>query len=141
MEDLRARGNGKRESGAFLLSRAEDESNAVTSWLPYDELWPESLAYSYVRLETEAFTKLWDWCVRHRVRVIADVHTHPWGPRQSHSDRANPMLSIAGHIALIVPNFAQFHPQPGDVSFNVYLGDGEWSSFYKSAAQALIKAS
>lgn len=50
------------------------------------------------------------------------------------------MISIAGHVALIVPHFAMRQPRPFDVSFNVYRGDGEWSSFFKDDAHALIKA-
>jgi proteasome lid subunit RPN8/RPN11 len=140
MNDLRDRSGGKRESGAFLLAAAGDSNGMVTSWLAYDALWPQALSYTYVRLEAEAFSRLWDWCDQHRVKVVADVHTHPWGPRQSQSDRANPMISIAGHVALIVPDFAMRQPRPFDVSFNIYRGNGEWTSFYKDDALALIKA-
>lgn len=138
MSDLSARGGGRRESGAFLLASAEAGDEVVRSWLPYDELAPESLNYAYVRLESDAFGRLFDWCSNKGVKVIADIHTHPWGPNQSPSDRAHPMISLAGHVALIVPWFAQRNPHPKDVSFNVYEGSGKWSSYYRGDAAARI---
>ncbi len=140
MDDLRRRSDGRRESGAFLLAKRDAADGIVRGWFAYDELAPESLTYNYVRLESAAFSRLWDRCSRQGVHVVADVHTHPLGPRQSPSDRAHPMVSLAGHIALIVPRFAQGNPRPRDVSVNVYQGDGRWSSFYKRAAEALIAA-
>jgi proteasome lid subunit RPN8/RPN11 len=139
MRDLRERGRGYRESGAFLLASRKADDNEVCTWLPYDELAPESLAYDYIRLETEAFGRLWDWCTERNLKVVADVHTHPTGPRQSESDRAHPMLALAGHVALIVPWFAQRRPRPCDVSFNLYKGGGKWSSYFKrNAAKRII---
>jgi hypothetical protein len=138
MSDLRVRGMGYRESGAFLLTSRESAERAVRAWLPYDELAPESLEYGHVRLETSAFGRLWDWCAERSLKVIADVHTHPEGPGQSPSDRAYPMIARAGHVALIVPWFALRDPRPRDVSFNLYRGSGEWSSYHKRRAAKRI---
>lgn len=140
MDDLRQRGRGRRESGAFLLAETDRGDRVVRAWLPYDVLASESLAYAYVRLESDAFSRLWAWCAEHRAEVVADVHTHPSGPRQSVSDRAHPMLALRGHVALIVPWFAQRNPQPFDCSFNVYLGDRRWMSFMRKDAENLIVA-
>jgi len=139
MTDLYRRGGGWRESGAFLLRQAEETAPVVQGWLPYDELDPNSLKYAYVRLETYAFSRLWDICTEMKLEVVADVHTHPKGPRQSLSDRANPMISLSGHIALIIPNFAQGNVKPRDVSFNVYQGGGVWNSYFQEDAASMIK--
>lgn len=140
MQDLRRRGRGQRESGAFLLARRDDALRVVRTWLAYDELAPESLNHGYVRLETSAFSRLWEWCDQRQLHVAADVHTHPWGPGQSDSDRAFPMIALAGHIALIVPSFALGEPQPIDVSFNVYQGGGRWISVFGRVAASKILA-
>ena len=137
--DLRRRGKGRRESGAFLLGRASQTANSVHEWLPYDELDPASLNYDYVRVSTEAFSRLWNVCTERDMEVVADVHTHPAGPTQSPSDRANPMVSMVGHIAIIVPRFAMGSVSPADISVNVYLGSRKWSSHFGSRAAALIK--
>lgn len=137
--DLRRRGGGRRESGAFLLGQATETVGTVKKWVPYDELDPTSLNYSYVRLESTAFSCLWAICTELKLEVVADVHTHPKGPCQSLSDRANPMISRAGHIALIVPGFAHGKVLPRDLSFNVYLGGGKWNSYFYDDADSLIE--
>jgi proteasome lid subunit RPN8/RPN11 len=139
MMDLKERGGGHRESGAFLVS-ARNEIDLVSRWIPYDELDSGSLNYDYVRLEPRAFTRLWKICSENELRVIADIHTHPFAPVQSQSDREHPMVSFPGHIALIVPRFALGKVTPFDVSFNVYLGDGIWESCFGIEAAARIVA-
>lgn len=133
------RGQGRRESGAFLLGRAGHTAKTVHEWLAYDDVDPGSLNYDYVRLSTESFSRLWSVCAERGMEVVGDVHTHPFGPAQSPSDRANPMVSIAGHMALIVPRFAIGDVTPIDVSVNVYLGSGKWSSHFGARAAALVK--
>ena len=60
--------------------------------------------------------------------VVADVHVHPDGSGQSDSDRAHPMISRAGHIALILPRFA-VAPQPRrDVGLYRYEGAKRWTT-------------
>lgn len=137
--DLRQRGGGRRESGAFLLGKMDGAVRRVEAWVPYDELDPNALTSSYVRLDTSAFTRLWSKCSELGKIVVADVHTHPSGSRQSNSDRANPMVSQAGHLALIVPNFACGQVTPRDLSVNVYLGDKQWESFFKRDAHARVR--
>jgi hypothetical protein len=51
------------------------------------------------------------------------------------------MVSLVGHVALIVPWFAQRSTEPRDVSVNVYEGAGRWSSYYDTNAAARIHAS
>lgn len=138
MLDLRKRGGGRRESGAFLLGKVEGDSKVVHTWIPYDELDPASLNYAYIRLSTETFTKLWIECAARDFQVVGDIHTHPKGPVQSQSDRENPMVSVAGHFALIAPWFAQNNVIPSEVSLNVYLGAKRWSNFYDDNAASMI---
>lgn len=138
MDDLCVRGRGRRESGAFLLAAASAADRVVSSWLPYDVLAPESLTYAYVRLEPDAFTRLWTFCAEKQVKVVADIHTHPKGPGQSWSDKEHPMVALAGHVALIVPWFARRSPTARDVSLNVYQGGGKWLNYYGEDAAARI---
>ena len=139
IEDLCKRGCGKCESGAFLLGKMDGDVRRVQAWVPYDELDADALTAGYVRLDTSAFTRLWAICAETGLTVVADVHTHPGGPIQSRSDRANPMISQAGHFALIVPKFARGRVVPRDVSVNVYLGSKQWASYFKRDAQELIR--
>ena len=54
----------------------------------------------------EKIEGFFDICKARGLTVVADVHTHPSGAEQSGSDRAHPIIARAGHLALIVPNFA-----------------------------------
>ena len=139
MNDLRERGGARRESGAFLLGSHSDNVRRVTHWVPNDELDGGALLKGYVRLGTEAFSRLWAKCSDLQVEVVADVHTHPGGPGQSDSDRAHPMISKPGHLALIVPNYAQGVVMPRAVSVNVYQGNKQWTSRFGRDAEALIR--
>ncbi|CPH74439.1 hypothetical protein [Burkholderia pseudomallei] len=139
LADLRARGKGRRESGAFLLGSETESVRSVARWVSYEDLDPKSKMHSIIKLDTTAFPKLWDLCAKLELQVMADVHTHPGRPIQSRSDQAFPMLAMAGHIALIVPQFAAANVTTSDVSLNVFLGRGAWRSFYGAQAASLIR--
>ena len=137
LADLRRQSRGVRESGCFLLGNL-GETRTALEFVAYDELDPDSLNYRYVRLETETFAKLWTRCEERGLTVVADVHTHPFGPAQSRSDRANPMIALPGHLALIVPSFAKGEVLPQDLSVNVHLGASQWSSHFGADAAARL---
>ncbi|MGD9721493.1 MAG: Mov34/MPN/PAD-1 family protein [Pirellulales bacterium] len=105
--DLRRRGGGRRESGAFLLGTRGEKRERVKGYVCYDDLDPAALESGIVVLRSQGFSKLWALCKQQRLQVLADVHTHGDDhPRQSRSDRTNPMINQAGHIAFILPRFA-----------------------------------
>lgn len=129
IEQLGERGRGERESGAFLLGPSLDvRPRQVTDAVYYDDLDPDSLTGA-IAFDGSAYGRLWDECERRGLRVVADVHTHPGsGVRQSRIDRAHPMLPSAGHVALIVPDFARQVVPASAVGVHQYLGDGLWRS-------------
>jgi len=104
---LAERGRGKRESGAFLLGRRDDARNRVARIVYLDDLDPNCLTGG-ITFDGRAYSALWDICDKEGLHVIGDVHTHPgmW-VGQSDTDSNNPMLARDGHVALIVPKFAQ----------------------------------
>jgi proteasome lid subunit RPN8/RPN11 len=121
-------GGGRRESGAFLL--APRGSRKVQNIVFYDDLDPNCLVGGIV-MQPVVYSRLWQICRDSAQRVIADVHTHP-GPHvaQSHIDRDHPLISTPGHVALIVPNFAQGRVRRRDVGVHRYDGDSGWTSWY-----------
>lgn len=138
IEHLRAQGAGIRESGAFLLGRATETGKTVTAFLPYEELQADALQEDYVTLSAASFSRLWTVCREHNLTVIADVHTHRFGPQQSRSDKTNPMVALAGHVALIVPHFAQGSSQLEDLGVHVYRGSHQWTSKFGPSIRQLI---
>ena len=138
LDELGRRSDGRRESGAFLMSPAAGDGRTVTSVCYYDDLDTTALRGG-LRLGSEAFSRLWDVCERERLKVIADVHTHPWSiVGQSGIDRANPMISRVGYLALIVPNYGRPPVSLVDLGLHVYLGNKSWHSWFGADAASLI---
>jgi proteasome lid subunit RPN8/RPN11 len=139
MHDLAASGRGVKESGAFLLGTNDGRIRKVYSYLLYEAVAPVSSSeHDYVALTAQEMAAAWDHCYRVGLEVVADVHTHPLGPSQSLSDRAHPMVSVAGHVALIVPQFAMQDPTPADLGVHVFHGNGRWTSFFGEQARVAI---
>ena len=69
---------------------------------------------------------VWARCEAEALQVVADIHTHPGGYGQSGVDQAHPMIPQRGHLALIVPNFADRTYRPGGVGLYEYQGHNGW---------------
>lgn len=123
---LRARGEGCHESGAFLLGRRAGGKARVVDFVPYDDLDPHCLDSGIVQFDGAYFGRLWEICRKRALTVVADVHTHPGGSGQSPSDRANPMIAQTGHLAFIVPNFAEGSPRRKSIGMYRYRGGHQW---------------
>jgi len=129
IQKLRERGGGERESGAFLLGRGGGAQRTASRIICYDDLDPSCLSDGYVQFDGHYYSRLWEICAQESLSVVADVHTHPYGPGQSHLDKTHPMISIPGHIALIVPNYAEGFISASDVGVYVYRGRHCWSAY------------
>jgi proteasome lid subunit RPN8/RPN11 len=126
--ELRRRGGGERESGAFLLSK--QGSRRIIKFIYYDDLDPTALDTGIVVFHGAGFVPLWDFCRRANMRVVADIHTHRdhW-TKQSEADRTHPMIGQKGHVSLIAPYFAQRNLfSLHGVGIFLYVGNHEWVS-------------
>jgi proteasome lid subunit RPN8/RPN11 len=129
MAELRDHGrDGVRESGAFLLGRRHKGRAKILDFVLYDNLDPHCLDTGIVNFDGRYFGTLWEMCKVRALSVVADVHTHPGGSQQSDSDRAHPMISCAGHLALIVPQFAAPPVRRREVGIYRYEGAKNWRS-------------
>ena len=135
--ELARRGEGRRESGAFLLGRRGGDPRRVTRVVYLDDLDPCCLTGA-IEFDGLAYSKLWDLCDAADLRVIGDIHTHPGaGVHQSAIDAANPMIAQAGHVAVIVPHFADGPIKSRDVGVHRYDGAGWQTWTGKAAARRL----
>jgi proteasome lid subunit RPN8/RPN11 len=82
-----------------------------------------------ISIRGTGYNALWALCRATGLKVVADVHTHPGGARQSDTDRRNPMIATRGHIAFIVPNFARCVPTPEALGMYEYLGAHHWADY------------
>jgi proteasome lid subunit RPN8/RPN11 len=126
--DLRRRGAGEGESGAFLLGRQYGISGRVTTYICYDDLDPHAYHLGGIAFHASGYAALWQYCRENHLQVLADVHTHPGNDvRQSCIDRQHPMVPIVGHTAMIVPNFAHTSWRSLKiVGMYEYLGEFKW---------------
>ena len=126
---LQGRGQGRRESGAFLLGYEDGNGRRrIVDFVLYDALDPNCLDTGIIRFDGRFFGQLWEICRQRNLSVVADVHTHPGGSAQSPSDRAHPMIARAGHLALIVPHYATGKPNRVGLGMYRYCGAGRWES-------------
>jgi hypothetical protein len=136
--ELELRGEGRRESGAFLLVPHQGNTDLVSKVIFLDDLDPNCLVGG-IHFDGKAYSELWSICDREEMRVIADVHTHPqdW-VGQSPTDKENPMVARRGHVALIVPRFAQGPIGPREIGVHEYRGEEGWVSHFGHEAEQLV---
>ena len=134
LSELKRRGEGHHESGAFLLGHHTSNRRAIQSFVYYDDLDPHSLDTGIVMIDGITFGKLWQYCRNTRLSVVADIHTHPGQAWQSPTDRKNPMVGTPGHIAIIVPNFAERFVKPSELGIYEYQGQHSWKEHLGMAA-------
>ena len=138
LQQLRRRGGGERESGAFLLGKPG--SARTTRFICYDDLDDSALGTGIITFHAAGFVRLWEICAREKLKVLADVHTHPsaW-TGQSGSDRTHPMIALAGHIAIILPDFAQQAKSSlNGAGIYEYLGNHEWKTWSVKSGRVKI---
>jgi hypothetical protein len=138
LTELRRRGKNRRESGAFLLGHQDGSKRRISKFIYYDDLDPHCLDTGIVILDGSVFGKLWNICRDLKLKVIADVHTHSGRSLQSFTDRANPMIGVPGHIAIIVPNLARRISGAKELGVYEYLGNHSWRSYLKQDASSFF---
>jgi hypothetical protein len=126
ISELDQRGARYHEAGVFLLGKQTGNSRLVTDAVYYDDLDTTAYDSGICILRAASFSKLWAVCRERGVMVVADAHTHGGAARQSGSDKANPMVAQAGHIAVILPNFALAPINPKELGLYEYLGSHSW---------------
>jgi hypothetical protein len=136
LAELRKRGDGRRESGAFLL--ADRDRHRVTAVAFYDDLDANCLTGG-ISFGSSGFTELWRICGAEDLTVVADVHTHPgqW-VEQSEIDATNPMIARVGHVAMIVPSYGRAE-RPQECGLHIYLGSRRWIRMPADASASVVR--
>lgn len=127
LTELGRRGDSQHESGAFLLGHLHATRRTIERFVYYDDLNPGCLDTGVVVFDGAGYGPLWALCRQTGMSVVADIHTHGASrARQSTLDRDNPMVAKSGHIALIVPDFAQQVVGAQALGVYEYLGGHRW---------------
>ena len=128
LRELHRRTEELHESGAFLLGHVGGHERCVSDAVFYDDLDPDAYRTGVVVMYAASFGALWNRCRSSGLLVVADIHVHPRAAFQSLADRKNPMIATAGHLALIVPDFARPPVVPEKLGFFEYRGSHRWRS-------------
>lgn len=141
--ELARRGDGRRESGAFLLTSTKVEmlpehKRTVVGFAFYDDLDPASLTGG-ITFGAIGYSALSGVCRAQDLCVVADIHTHPgnW-VQQSAIDSRHPMSAIPGHIAIIAPNYSQGSIRLRDLGLHVFRGAKTWDSRYQNEVKEVL---
>lgn len=127
--ELHRRGAERTEAGALILGRRlSDGTRRLLEPIYYDDIDPNALARGFVYLDRRRLGGVWARCRSTGLEVVADVHTHPDLALQSPSDRANPMMPRAGHIALILPHYARSPIALPEVGIYEYVSNSRWQT-------------
>lgn len=124
--ELERRGGCRHESGAFLLGTITGKRRRASDIVYYDDLDARAYASGICVLDGDAFAQLWAICRERGRTVVADVHTHPGAAWQSLSDRTNPMIARAGHVAVILPDYARAPVDLSRIGVFEYRGAHTW---------------
>jgi proteasome lid subunit RPN8/RPN11 len=135
LRELRRRTEGVHESGAFLLGSQEGARRRITRFAYYDDLDLQSLSTGIVVFDGSGYGPLWQLCRDSGLSVGADVHVHGGVARQSTADRDHPMIALPGHIAIILPRFAERVFWPPDLGMYEYLGEHRWTDWSGARAK------
>ena len=97
VRDLRQRGAGVRETGAFLLGRLDTENPRVTSPIFVMMMSIPTPISSVPSLSMPpGCAALWQHCREQKVQLLIDVHTHPGMDRPAEPHRC-PQSDVAGN--------------------------------------------
>ena len=130
LRELRERGGGRQESGGFLLGHVEGGRRYVRNFIAYDVIDSNALQ-GIIMFDASKMDTVW------AMEVVADVHTHPAGYGQSGTDQAHPMIPQRGHLAMIIPNFADRFYRPGEIGLYEFQGRDGWRDHSASGAAFL----
>lgn len=130
LSDLRRRGEGKRESGAFLLGHCHGPTGRITTYLCYDDLDRYALKSGAITFHAKGYAALWQVCREENLEILADVHTHPGRcVKQSLIDQQHPMMPIIHHTALIISRYGHVSRWSlKGVGVYEYLGNFKWAT-------------
>jgi hypothetical protein len=95
-------------------------------------------AFGY-EIDDHWLTEFWKRLATSRRSVKVQVHTHPGSAFHSATDDQWPIVSQAGFLSIVIPNFAAGEPSLNEAWIGRLQPHGEWQHL-ESAAEAVILA-
>jgi len=132
-ETLKACGRGKHECAVYWIgSSAEDVVDGIEH--------PAHLASPFgYEIDSKWLTQLWKQLAASKRSIKAQVHTHPGKAFHSAMDDDWPIVSQAGFLSIVIPNFAAGKPTVENAWIGCLQPNGTWRQL-ASAHEALVLA-
>lgn len=119
-----------------MLGRVIGDQRFVEDFIAYDDIDPTALQ-GIIMFDASRMDQVWRLCAERGLAVVADVHTHPGGYGQSKTDQDNPMIPQAGHLALIIPNYADRDYGAAQIGVYEFQGRNRWRDLNAGGALRL----
>ena len=74
VKELKHRGYGERETGAFLLGSKKE--NTITTFICYNDLDPHAFDSGIIIFQGDGYIPLWEYCSKHDLKVLAGGCEH-----------------------------------------------------------------
>jgi hypothetical protein len=81
------------------------------------------------------------WLYEHRMRMIAQVHSHPTEAYHSETDDTYPIVTARGAFSIVVPDFAAEPIRLQQCAVYRLGGCREWSEFSRTQVNAMFQVS
>lgn len=92
-----------------------------------------------VVIDGDALFQLNVWLHRRRLQLVAQLHSHPGAAYHSNTDEDWAVLSRAGGLSIVVPDFARAPFSLDTAAVYRLTRDGQWAALSPAAARALIR--
>lgn len=92
-----------------------------------------------VHVRGDALHELNRWLFEHRKMLVAQVHSHPTEAFHSETDDTYPMVTTAGALSIVIPNFGRDGLASSGTVIYRLQGDGSWAELTAAEAKSLLR--
>ena len=136
-ELYRRSGAGRTEAGCFLLGQIRGESRTADDVVFFDEIDPDAYRHGSISLNTAKLSALYDRCEERGLAITGDIHTHPCLAFQSWTDKSHPVVSVAGHVAIVLPYDGRYRIS-SQIGAYILKEDGSWDMVRPSTLENFL---
>jgi hypothetical protein len=124
---LRTRSSNRTESTCVWAGNRTDKENIVTRVFFLDDYSGTKKAARAYRVPRDVTKDLFETMHAHKLKIIADLHTHPdeW-VGLSIIDKEHPLEYRVGFISIIFPSYGKPCDVLTEIGFHEYEGSGNW---------------
>lgn len=138
-EFLREAGTSEYEAVGFWAGKAEEETFLVrAAVIPKQQAMRTEEGDVAVILSGDELFRMNVWLYQNGLTLVAQIHTHPTDAYHSETDDMYAVMTRAGGLSIVVPNFAREDFTLTTVAVHRLGPNGTWTRLSSEDAAALI---